>query len=104
MLGDLVGDIQNADFSFLNLESPLTRSRKGSTKHGPNIKVDPAAAYAIRNAGFKMVGLANNHIMDYGEEGLCDTVSSCDGAGLLRCGAGKSIAEAAKPGYFLYME
>ena len=41
--------------------------------------------------------LANNHVLDWGYEGLADTLRALDAAGLPRAGAGRSAAEAAAP-------
>ena len=44
-----------------------------------------------------MVGLANNHILDFGEQGLKETLQVFKQAGILTCGAGSKLFEAQKP-------
>ena len=70
-----------------NLEAPLTAATRGwpgtvnlkcEADHGPATFGRPAAA----------VCLANNHIMDYGEPGLADTLRSLERAGVRYFGAG----------------
>ena len=66
---------QDADISFVNLECPLTKSNSKKNKSGPSIKADPRCIDIIKN--FNLVGLANNHVLDYGERGLIETIKVC---------------------------
>lgn len=53
---------------------------------------------ALKSAGFNVVTLGNNHIMDFKqEEGLKYTMQSLSEAGICFCGAGLNIEEARKP-------
>jgi poly-gamma-glutamate synthesis protein (capsule biosynthesis protein) len=46
------------------------------------------------------VTLANNHVLDWGEEGLLDTLDACAAAGLPAAGAGRTRAAAEAPAVF----
>jgi len=94
IFGDLQEKIAGADLSFLNLETPLCIKGKPIEKTGPNFKAHPDCIKAVKGAGFEVVGLANNHIMDFGSEGLEETLRSCKSAGLTMCGAGKNLIQA----------
>jgi poly-gamma-glutamate capsule biosynthesis protein CapA/YwtB (metallophosphatase superfamily) len=94
IFGDLQKNIAEADLSFLNLELPLCSEGKPIKKTGSNLKAHPDCIEAVRDAGFDIVGLANNHIMDYGNKGLEQTILSCKSSGLSICGAGKNLKEA----------
>src|SRR5207244_649854 len=48
-------------------------------------------------AGFDAVGLANNHTMNYGPEGLLQTIELLDEAGIKHCGGGAKLEEAHRP-------
>lgn len=99
---DLCDVIQSADFSFVNFESPIAEEGdKPIPKCGPNLKCSMEAAEAVGYAGFTGVTLANNHILDYGAEGLFNTVRLCKGQGLSVVGAGDNLADAEK---ILYLE
>lgn len=76
-IGDLLEDISCADIAFLNLESPLCNSDISMHKSGPAIKASPFSVKAIKSAGFDVVGLASNQIMDYGGTGLQETLTAC---------------------------
>lgn len=97
ILGGALPIINNSDISFVNLECPLTTSKKKINKSGPALKAHPKCAEALRP--FSVVGLANNHILDYGESGLSDTLEACNSAGLTTVGAGKTLAHAQE--YFI---
>jgi len=94
IFGDLQEDIFRADLSFLNLETPLCTSGVPIEKCGPNIRAHPDCIKAVADAGFDVIGLANNHIMDFGESGLKETMTACEDAGLSFCGAGTNLEEA----------
>lgn len=92
-------DISSADLSFLNLEAPLCISGSPIKKCGPNLRANPACIHAVSDAGFDVVGLANNHIMDYGTDGFDETICACRDAGLLTCGAAENLQKAQEPLY-----
>ncbi len=55
---------------------------------------------ALARAGVRVVSLANNHMMDCGDEGLRRTLEACRAAGLATIGAGVTLAEARRPAHF----
>lgn len=89
--------IKSADFSFVNFESPIVEdSFQPIPKCGPNLRCTPEAAEAIKFAGFTGVTMANNHILDYGPEGLHKSVECCKSQGLDVVGVGDNLVEAQK--------
>lgn len=87
--------IHSADFSFVNFESPVVEDwYKPIPKCGPNLRCTPEAAEAVKFAGFTGVTMANNHILDFGEEGLRKSVESCKAQGLDVVGVGDNLKEA----------
>ena len=67
-----------ADLHVTNLECPLTSSTEPIEKTGPSIKADPLTISLLQQAKVDVVCLANNHIFDYGEEGIVDTLTLCE--------------------------
>ena len=65
---------KQADYRILNLEAPITDSQNKIKKCGPNLKSSIKAENIIQYLNPSLVLLANNHIMDYGENGLKDTI------------------------------
>ena len=94
--------IKSADFSFVNFESPIVEEGyKPIPKCGPNLRCTPEAAEAVRYAGFTGVTMANNHILDFGAEGLRRSVKCCQEQGLAVVGVGENLSDAEK---VLYLE
>jgi len=95
VLGDALPIIQESDFSFINLECVLTDHHQAINKSGPALKASPFCIEALRD--FSVVGLANNHILDYGKQGLIETIKACEKIGLPTVGAGENLAQAQLP-------
>lgn len=89
--------LADADLTAGNLESPFTL--RGTPAEGKSYVFNgkPEALPELRNAGFDVVTLANNHTLDMGVEGLLDTMKHLDEAGLPHVGAGNNDTEAFEP-------
>lgn len=87
--------LRSADITFGNLEGPLTRRGEGARSKKYIFRSPPElVAPALAKAGFDVVSLANNHSMDYGVEGLRDTMQALIKAGIRHTGAGETLATA----------
>lgn len=94
---ELVNIIKSADFSIVNFESPvIERSFHPIPKCGPHLGCHEKSVEAVKYAGFKAVAMANNHILDYGVEGLHKTIDVCSRLGLEVVGVGNSLEKAQK--------
>lgn len=94
LYGHLLNVIKTSDISIVNLESPLfSDSLKQITKTGPALKAETNVIEALEYAGFNILTLANNHILDYGEIGLNSTIKLIKESSLDYVGAGKSLIE-----------
>lgn len=96
LYNDILPIIKEVDIAITNLESPLVDGGKPIAKSGPNLKAPVKSIDAIKFAGFDMVTLANNHMMDYGDEGLFSTLQACENVGIRHVGAGSNSEEAKK--------
>lgn len=85
-----------ADVAMANLELPLTKSESAAEK-AITLRAEPEVATAVRDAGLRLVSVANNHAMDYGAEGLLETLDSVRGTGVEAVGGGRDIEEAFEP-------
>lgn len=85
-----------ADVAMANLELPLTNSESAAEK-AITLRAEPQVAASLRDAGLQLVSIANNHAMDYGAEGLLETLDAVRGAGVEVVGGGRDIGEAFKP-------
>ena len=86
-----------ADITVANLECPLTDSNTHHPTKTIYFKGSEGNAEALSYAGIDIVTLANNHILDYMEEGITDTQAALDSAGVLYSGAGLNSYEAYRP-------
>lgn len=96
LFGSFLDKIQEADISVTNLESPLIEKGKEIKKTGPNLKSSPRTLSVLQVAGFDLLTLANNHIMDYGPKGLKSTLDASLKEGMATVGAGETLNEAVK--------
>lgn len=96
---DLKPIFKQSDLVVVNLESPLTTSNINFKKTVP-LKANPAYAHILKENNIDVVGLANNHIMDYGPVGLTDTLATRDKYNITHMGAGENLQDALQPAYF----
>lgn len=96
----LIQVINDADIRIFNLEAPITIAEDRLPKSGPNLKVNPKCINGLKKLNPTVMSLANNHIMDYGIQGLSDTISILQKNKIHYVGAGKNFAFASKP--FIY--
>ncbi|WP_151483195.1 CapA family protein [Streptomyces albicerus] len=85
-----------ADLTVGNLECTLSRAGP-PTQGGDSFAADPTSLAGLRQAGFDVLLLANNHLGDFGPEALRRTVRSARAAGFATTGAGDDLAAAREP-------
>jgi len=87
--------ISDASLAAANLEAPVQPQRSDpAPKYGPALSVAPNDLTALSSAGFDIINLANNHIMDYGKAGLDTTIQQSKKHNLRYTGAGNTRNEA----------
>jgi poly-gamma-glutamate capsule biosynthesis protein CapA/YwtB (metallophosphatase superfamily) len=96
--GDALDELDRVmpDARIINLETSVTRSASWEGK-GINYRMNPANIPCITRARVDVCALANNHVLDYGEEGLLETLDVLTKAGVKIAGAGRNLAEARAP-------
>jgi poly-gamma-glutamate capsule biosynthesis protein CapA/YwtB (metallophosphatase superfamily) len=87
---------QKADVYVANLECPFTAGGEKIVKNF-NFRARPEFVSTLLAGGVDVVSLANNHLMDYGPEGLFDTLSTLETNKIKSFGAGRSLSEARAP-------
>jgi poly-gamma-glutamate capsule biosynthesis protein CapA/YwtB (metallophosphatase superfamily) len=88
--------LRTADLVVGNLECTIAAG--GTPRPGPyRLRAPLSSAAALREAGFDVLGVANNHALDYGPEGLAETISRLRGAGIDAIGAGPDATAASQP-------
>src|SRR3984957_4293672 len=73
--GPVAAVLKSADFTAVNLETAVT-SRGAPQPKTYHFRTGPAAFTALRRAGVDLVTMANNHVLDYGQAGLADTLAA----------------------------
>lgn len=98
--GDMLPLLRASGPLMVNLECALTDRRTGWPDGGLkpfHFRSSPRNAAALRAAGVGLVSIANNHIFDFGPDGLLDTLRALDAVGIAHVGAGRDAAEAERP-------
>ncbi|HEY6872299.1 MAG TPA: CapA family protein [Geobacteraceae bacterium] len=90
-------DLKNGDIAVANLEAPVATGGEEFSGKRYRFRADPLSAKALKRAGFSVVTLANNHVMDFGEPALRETLRHLDANGIFHAGAGPSLASARQP-------
>ena len=92
--------LANGDIAVGNLEAPITCAGVEFRNKKFRFKTNPQAAQALKRAGFSILTLANNHMMDFGNTGLRETLHHLDLQGIAHSGAGDSLAMARRETLF----
>ena len=97
----LLKEMQDADIFMLNNEFPYTD--RGTPTEGKTytFRAHPESVKHLYDMGVDIVSVANNHVYDYGEVSLLDTLATLETAAMPYVGAGRDIDEAVKPVYFI---
>lgn len=94
--GDVLPLLRASDLNLINLECAITSCEKAVPKVF-NFRSDPKNIQVLKTARIDVVNLANNHVLDFGVEGLSETLRLLDEAGIRRVGAGHDLNEARQP-------
>ncbi len=86
--------ISDCDISICNFEAPIKiDSMKPIKKVGPHIYQSPESIKYVKNVGFNILSLANNHIYDFGQETLLSTIKEIKNQGIDFIGGGKNFQQ-----------
>lgn len=89
--------IKEADYSVCNFEAPIEGAGDPIPKSGPHYFQKKSTIRGLKEQGFNLLALANNHIMDFGDHGLFGTIEEAQRIGLETIGAGSDFIEAYHP-------
>ncbi|MEI7480463.1 MAG: CapA family protein, partial [bacterium] len=88
--------LKTGDIVFGNLETPITAGRD-IVDFEMVFRSNPGTETALKQSGFSILSLANNHTPNFGNKGLMDTMKYLDSEGIKHIGAGKDNQEANQP-------
>lgn len=89
--------ILDTDYAICNFEAPIESHGKPQPKSGPHHFQRKTTMKGLKLQGFDLLCLANNHIMDFGVEGLNGTIREANKLNLETIGAGNNFEEAYRP-------
>lgn len=91
---DIVEEMNLADLTMANEEFPFSSRGTAAEDKQFTFRIDPGRVNVFQDLGIDIVTLANNHVLDYGQEALTDTFETLDNAGIQYVGAGNNYEEA----------
>lgn len=97
--GDALTEIErfHPDVRIINLETAITCGGHPWPRKAIHYRMNPAHLACLATAHIDACVLANNHVLDWGADGLSDTLSTLRGAGFATAGAGRTAVEASAP-------
>lgn len=99
---EVVELLRSADCTWGNCETVIVDPQSvypAAKQVDPHVICDVWGAEELAWMGLDCVGTANNHTMDWGNEGLFSTLERLQRAGISHAGAGRDLAQASRPGY-----
>lgn len=94
LLNDLLPLFESVDLRIVNLECPLIEKPSPILKCGPVLGASSQCINGLIACGIDILCLANNHILDHGQQGFWNTIEACKRAGIEVVGAGRNLQEA----------
>lgn len=97
--GDALAELQQAgtDVRIINLETSITRSEDYWPYKAVLYRMHPENIGCLTAAHIDCCCLANNHVLDWGYQGLAETLQTLDRAGVAHAGAGLNATDAEAP-------
>jgi poly-gamma-glutamate synthesis protein (capsule biosynthesis protein) len=97
--GDALAELERRapDVRLINLETSITTSEAWWQGKGINYRMHPANIACLTTARIDCCALANNHVLDWGTEGLLETLACLRSVGIATAGAGVHLEEARAP-------
>ena len=97
--GDMLPGLAGAgtDLRIVNLETSITSSNDHWPDKAIHYRMHPLNVGCITAARIDCCCLANNHVLDWGYDGLAETLRTLTTAGVACAGAGRNAAKAASP-------
>ena len=97
-LAGVMSEVQRGDVAMTDLETAILTAGSGApAREGIFLHAaDTSVLRCLRQFGFDMLTLANNHAGDFGRKGVLATRQAAHEAGFQTAGSGRNLAEASK--------
>ncbi|TDE34617.1 CapA family protein [Nonomuraea mesophila] len=96
-LGPIAKVLRRADLAMVNLETAITTGGTPAPGKEFTFRAPPSALSALKASGVDVASMANNHGMDYMDDGLADSLSAIKRSKFPVVGIGKDAAQAYRP-------
>ena len=98
-MDDIRSLLKGFDVVCLNLENPVGTRGSPDPAQDPHVtfRAGPETLDVLKRLGVTLVSLGNNHMLDFGESSLIETLELLDAAGIKWMGAGRNYEEANRP-------
>ncbi len=97
--GNTIKFFHNSDLRLINLECVISSKGKPDPRSYFHFRANPKAIKVLKKAKIDFVSIANNHVMDFGEEALIEMLELLRKNKIAYAGAGKNIEEASRPAF-----
>lgn len=97
---DLLEEMRQADILMVNNEFSYSLRGEPMPEKAFTFRSRPENVQLLHEMGVDIVSLANNHVYDWGEDALFDTMDTLKNAEIPYIGAGRNLDEAREPYYF----
>jgi poly-gamma-glutamate capsule biosynthesis protein CapA/YwtB (metallophosphatase superfamily) len=99
MWGEALAELERRapDVRLINLETSITTSEAWWRGKDIHYRMHPANLACLTAARIDCCALANNHVLDWGTEGLLETLACLRSVGIATAGAGAHLEEARAP-------
>ena len=99
-IDEIVSYISQGDVRFFNLETTVNKDVFANFFSGGTwLRTDKKVLNSLQKFGFNLTTGANNHCLDFGHEGLLQTIQNIDDEGYVHAGLGRNLKEASMPRY-----
>ncbi len=97
----LLERMRSADIMMVNNEFPYSDRGTPTPDKAYTFRARPTTASILNTMGVDIVGIANNHAYDFGQEAFLDTLTAISNAGVSYAGGGVNLEEASHPVYYI---
>lgn len=94
---EMLSHMQNADLLILNEEFAFSLRGEAMEDKQYTFRIDPKYVKIFQELGTDIAGIANNHILDFGQNAFTDTLDTLKQADISYVGGGYNLEEASAP-------
>lgn len=94
---EMLSLMQSADLFMLNHEFVFSLRGEAMADKEYTLRNDPKYVKILQELGTDIAGIANNHVLDFGQQAFLDTLDTLKQADIEYAGGGENLAEASSP-------